>query len=149
MIHILHCDDLLLSVVLLLIGQLLLESVVSAYAEVAVRVNRSLGTEAAICGVLRAGCREPRIIRGVGHRPNRLVLRVVDLMMAALENIRRAQVLCMAVGRLATDDRVLSIVRGRRQLDHGTAPFQVVLVGVARGKLLSTRLARLIQILGR
>lgn len=82
--NILHLDDLLGG---LLIGQLLLEAVVSADAEVPVRVDRALGAEAAIGRVLWASRRETRIVRGVRHRTDRLVLGMVDLMVAPLKDV--------------------------------------------------------------
>lgn len=45
----------------------------------------------------------------------------------------------MAVGGLTADDRVLGVVGGCGELDHGATPFQIVLMA---GKLLlSARLA--------
>lgn len=72
---------------ILLLGQLLLETIVRAHAKViGSGVDGALGAETAVGGILWARCRESRVVRTVRDSPNGLVFRVVDLMMASLED---------------------------------------------------------------
>ena len=89
----------------------MLETVVGAHAEVILGgVDGSLGAETAVGGILWARCGEARVVCGVRDAANRLVLGVVDLMVASLEDRCRVEVICVALAR-ARGHRLRHVLR--------------------------------------
>ena len=83
----------------LLFAQFLLQTVGRVDPKVMVRrgVDRALGAQTAISWIFWARCREARVIRGVAHPTDGLVLRVIDLVVTTLEHACRVQVRCVAI----------------------------------------------------